>query len=212
MLLLCCRSYQLERAAAEVRASSMFEGATACMVPLQAAAVTISMHAQLPSAVSPASSAASNCSASKPPIAGRRSSKHMAGPCSNASPAPGRAAAGALAAATAVSPGGFAAVPPASGSASASGLIAANWGFSNQQQQQQQYVQSAAGSPDGRASTGHDSDCEEAEIDRQLAALAALRQANRRAPAAASAIGSISAKSIAVLGLQPGAGLVMLQQ
>jgi hypothetical protein len=32
-MLHCCRSYQLERAAAEVRASSMFGGATACIVP-----------------------------------------------------------------------------------------------------------------------------------------------------------------------------------
>jgi hypothetical protein len=56
-------------------------------------------------------------------------------------------------------------------------------------------------------STGHDSDCDEAEIDRQLAALTALRQANRRATLAVPA-GSVSAMSTAALGLQPGAGLV----
>jgi hypothetical protein len=85
----------------------------------------------------------------------------------------------------------------------ASGLIAAGWGQIDQHEQQQQQEQHSFGTGvvAGSNSTGHDSDCEEAEIDRQLAALAALRQANRRAPVAAAVTGSISAKSIAAAGM-----------
>lgn len=156
---------------------------------------------QLQQQLGSVASSSGSCSASKPPIAGRRSSRHLLGSgCSPASPPAAAAADGLIAANTAL-PRGHIAQPVAT--ASAPGLIAAEWGLADRQQQQQQQLSGLGiAVPGGELSTGHDSDCEEAEIDRQLAALAALRQANRRAPAAAAVTGSISAKSIAAAGLR----------
>jgi hypothetical protein len=89
-------------------------------------------------------------------------------------------------------------------------LIAADWGagFQQQQQQRQHNLGMAEVAGLDGVSAGQDFDCEEAEIDRQLAALAALRQANRREPLAAAVTGSISAKSIAIAANMRPAGAV----